>query len=259
MNNKILFMILDDQIIYLQGSNIDHREWYISLGRNPDDFEGVIRGFILDNKIVFFKGMNFNYDQEVINKATLFAPKIKKVLQNSNLEVYCGIVINSYGEKWEPVLKINDSELVNDSIDPVKSEEIINRSNTELASGPILELKNNYDDDKFIQSAMRITIGVLILFVIYIVFLLVFKRGSVPRIDYFLWFLEFLLLIFTIYGHKKKITIVKYIGMGASVLLFVMFRPFLIVLGIFYLLFNIDQNYILSIVSFLKKLNFKRK
>ena len=60
-----------------------------------------------------------------------------------------------------------------------------------------------------------------------------------------------------IYGYKKKMSSVKYIGMGASGLLLVMFHPFSIVLGIVYLLFNVDQSYILSIVSILKKIGKK--
>ena len=258
MENKVLFMILDNQVVYLQNSNMDHREWYVSLGRNPDDFDNVIRGFVMDGKIVFFKGINFNYDQEVINAATKVAPSIRITLQNPNLEVYCGIVVNSYGEKWEPVLRINEEELVGFLPKQEEKIDIVQSVNSELGNGPILELKNNYNDDKFVQLAIRITIFVLIIFVGYVLFSIIFHRNTIPRFDYFLWFIELFLLIFTIYGYKKKLNIVKYIGMGASILLLLMFHPFSIVLGIFYLLFNVDQTYILSIFSFVKKIGKKK-
>ena len=258
MNNKILFMILDNQVVYLPNGSMDHREWYVSLGRNSEDFDNVIRGFIIDGKIVFFKGMNFNYDQEVINAATIFAPNIRSLLQNPNLEVYCGIVVNSYGEKWEPVLKINEEELVGYLPKQEEKKEIIPPPNSELDNGPILELKNNYEDKNFVKTAIKMTAVVLILFIGYVLLSIAFRKDSIPRFDYFLWFVEFLLLIFIIYGYTRKISLVKYVGIGASILLFLMFHPFSIMLGIFYLLFNVDQTYILSILSFFKKLGKKK-
>lgn len=258
MNNKILFMILDNQVVYLTSGSMDHREWYVSLGRNSEDFDNVIRGFILDGKIVFFKGMNFNYDQEVINAATMFAPNIRSFLQNPTLEVYCGIVVNSYGEKWEPVLKINEEELVGYLPKQEEKKTTISSSDLELDNGPILELKNNYEDKNFVKTAIKVTIVVLILFVGYVLLSIVFLRNSIPRFDCFLWFVEFLLLIFIIYGYTKKISLVKYVGIGASVLFFLMFHPFSIILGIVYLLFNIDQNYIFSGISFIKKIKNKK-
>ncbi len=59
MNNRILFMIIDDQVKYLTDSNMDHREWYVSLGLDPNNYENIVRGFVMDGKIIFFKGMNF--------------------------------------------------------------------------------------------------------------------------------------------------------------------------------------------------------
>ena len=256
-NNKVLFMVLDNQVVYLQNSNMDHREWFVSLGKNPDEFDNVIRGFIMDGKIVFFKGMNFNYDQGVIDVATKVAPSIRITLQNPSLEVYCGIVINSYGEKWEPVLKINEEELVGYLPKQEEKKESVSPP-SELANGPILELKNNYNDDKFVQLAIRMTTFVLIIFVGYVLFSIIFHKNPIPRLDYFLWFLEIFLLIFTIYGYKKKLNMVKYIAMVASVLLLLMFHPFSIILGVFYLLFNVDHSYIISLFSFFKKIGKKK-
>ena len=51
MNNRILFMIIDDQVKYLTDSNMDHREWFLSLGGNPNDYPNLVRGFISNGKI----------------------------------------------------------------------------------------------------------------------------------------------------------------------------------------------------------------
>ena len=37
MNNRILFMIIDDQVKYLTDNSMDHNEWYKSLGLDPNN------------------------------------------------------------------------------------------------------------------------------------------------------------------------------------------------------------------------------
>ena len=75
MSNKTLFMIIDNQVLYLSDSNMDHREWYVSLGFDSSSFDNVIRGFIADNKIIFYKGF-FQYDDSVIKAAEVLSPSI---------------------------------------------------------------------------------------------------------------------------------------------------------------------------------------
>jgi hypothetical protein len=82
-------MIIDNQVKYLTNSSMDHREWYNSLGFDPNNFDNIVRGYVLENKIIFFKGMMFNYDEEVINKARIFTPSIRVSMNNPSLEVYC--------------------------------------------------------------------------------------------------------------------------------------------------------------------------
>ena len=108
MDSKILFMIVDNEVKYLADTKMDHREWYLSLGYDNNNFDNIVRGYIIEGKIVFFKGMNFNYDEEVIKEAKKYASGMRLTLNNPQLEVWCGIVINSYGEKWEPVYKVSD-------------------------------------------------------------------------------------------------------------------------------------------------------
>ena len=49
--NRILFMLINGEMKYLQQNDGDHREWYLSLGGDPNNFENIVRGFILDGKI----------------------------------------------------------------------------------------------------------------------------------------------------------------------------------------------------------------
>ena len=84
-NNRILFMIIDNQVMYYQELDKDHKEWYLSLGLDESKFYDVVRGFISDGKIVFYKGENFNYDDEVMKIAKSFAPSMRITLNNLNL------------------------------------------------------------------------------------------------------------------------------------------------------------------------------
>ena len=54
MNNKILFMIIGNEVKYLADSNMDHREWYTSLGLDINNYDNIVRGYIIDGKIIFF-------------------------------------------------------------------------------------------------------------------------------------------------------------------------------------------------------------
>ena len=68
MNTSILFMIFNNEVKYLNDSKMDHREWFLSLGGKEEDYPNLIRGFISNGKIVFYKN-NFSYDEEVIKTA----------------------------------------------------------------------------------------------------------------------------------------------------------------------------------------------
>ena len=247
MNNRILFMIIDDQVKYLTEGNSDHREWYNSLGLDPNNYENIVRGFIIDGKIIFFKGSNFVADNEVITMAKRHAPGIRLYL-NNNYEVYCGIEAHSLGGKWEPIVKINDNELTG----VVHKEEPKEYVPKELESS--IEFKNDYENPKFIKRAIIVTVVVLILSIL-------FNAMDIIRDPSRLDFLEFLFigaqvicLIATIIGYIQKKETVKVTGILASALLVFTFNIDNIVLGIFYFVFSVDQNYILKLVELIKKL-----
>ena len=257
MDNKIQFMIINGDVQYLENSTIDHREWYISLGGNPNDFEQVIRGFIMDNKIVFFKGLNFNYDQQVMNAAIMYSEKIKQAMNNPNLEVYCGITISSYGAKWEPVLKINDNELQKEK----KEEQIVNDKAFQNQYGHIdnssmLEIKNDYNDEKFLKKGSLVTIIIMAISILNSLFFQTIGRAViVSKFDVFLSILQVILLGLCVYLYKQKNKYVKYVAIATSIVMIFTFNLISIILGIIYLLFTIDQKYFQKIENLIKKIN----
>ncbi|MBR2679115.1 MAG: hypothetical protein IKE63_06830 [Bacilli bacterium] len=246
MNDKILFMIIDDQVKYLTDSDMDHREWYTSLGLNPNNYENIVRGFVIDEKIIFFKGMNFIYDNEVITMAKRHAPGIRLYL-NNDYAVYCGIQANSLGGKWEPILRLHDSELTG-MIQPVEAPK-----KEYVETGPVIEFKNNYNDPQFIKRAIIVTIIVLILSLITNI-INIRRSTNLSFLDLLFTIGIVGLLVMTILGYKQKKETVKITGMIAAGLLIFTIDLDNIVLGIFYFVFSIDQNYILKLVEMIKKL-----
>jgi len=61
--SRIAFMIINNEIIYLENSKMSHIEWYKSLGYKEEDFNNIVRGYTKDNKIIFYKG-DFLYDDK---------------------------------------------------------------------------------------------------------------------------------------------------------------------------------------------------
>lgn len=248
MNNRVMFMIINQQIIFLVDDTKDHREWYLSLGYPPDSFESIIRGYIVDNKIVFFKGSNFQYDEEVIKAAYNYTSIIRSQMNNPNLEVYCGILINGYGEKWEPILKINDSEIATYKQQQEQQKNQKPKQGPQEPTAPIIEFKNDYMDDKFIKRAIIITSIVLVLTLLIKVYL--FSKNEILHpnnmMDILLSIGQLGLLGYCIYGYKNKKETTKYVGIIASFCMFLTFDILDIIIAIFYFLFSVDQNYLIS-------------
>lgn len=255
MNNRILFMIINNQVRYLESPTGDHREWYLSLGLDPNNFENIIRGFIMDNKIVFYKGMNFNYDGEVINAAMVYSPSIRTYLNNPNLRVYCGIIINGFNSKWEPVQEITDAEIAN-YVPPVVKEEKEKKDYGSIETGPVIEFKNDYNDPTFIKRAVIVTSIVLVLTLI--IKIILFNKQSVLQVrnslDILLAIGQIALLGLTIYGYITKKSFTKYIGLLASILIILTLDVFDIIIGVLYFIFSIDQNYYIKLFNILKNI-----
>ena len=250
MNNRNLFMIINNGVQILPNTPMDHREWYISLGLDLDNFESTIRGYIIDNKIVFFKGSNFSYDDETYKAALSYSPTIKNYFNNPNLEVCCGIIING-NSKWEPIVKISNEEIAN--YKPVVIKEKKDYSQVETA--PVIEFKNNYEDKKFILTATIVTSIVLVL--VIIIKIVLFKEKKILQfnnpVDLLLSLLQMGLLGFSIYGYIKKLSYTKYISIIASILIVLTLDIYDIIIGVLYFLFSIDQNYFIKIINLIKK------
>ena len=208
MNNRILFLIYNNEVKYLQNSNMDHREWFLSLGGKQEEYEQLIRGFIMDGKVLFFKGSEFKYDNE--NE------------------------IENYVEK------------------PIKVPE--KKEIKEFHQEPVLEFKNNYEDEKFIKVATTFTTVILVLTVIAKVVLISTKKMNPSSFGEILLILaQVLTLIGTIYGYKKKKEFTKYLSLLAAISIILTFDLFDIIIGIIYFIFSVDQGYFVSLENFIKE------
>ena len=249
-------MIINNGVKILPNTPMDHREWYTSLGLDLNNYENTIRGYIMDNKIVFFKGSNFTYDDDTYKAALLYSPIIRNYLNNQNLEVCCGIMING-NSKWEPVVKISNDEINNyKPIQPVEKKDY-----SKVETSPVIEFKNNYEDKKFILTAIIVTSIVLLL--VIIIKILLFKEQKILQIsnplDILLSITQIGLLVFCIYGYQRKLPFTKYISLIVSILIILTLDIYDIIIGILYFLFSIDQNYFIKAISFIKNLLKKGK
>ena len=246
-------MIIGNEVKYLTNSTMDHREWYVSLGYDSNLFEQVIRGYVIDNKIIYFKGSTFSYDEEVIKAAKMYTPAIRYSLQNPTLEVYCGmIVVGGYGGKFEPVVKINENEITGIQSSPVVEKK---DNNINVENSPAIEFKNNYDDPKFIKIASIVTSICLVLLILIKIYIY-FSEKNVQVVSPFtiIWsILQVGLLGFTIYGYLKKKNYTKYLGLIASISIILSLDILDIILGILYLVFSIDAGYFVRIFNKIKK------
>ena len=94
-------MIIDGEIKILKESGMSHYEWANSLGINEDKFNTLVRGYYMDDRIIFYKG-NFTYDNSVIEVSKIYAPKLKEILNiHHKCNIYCGLIVG-VGSIWPP-------------------------------------------------------------------------------------------------------------------------------------------------------------
>lgn len=253
MNNRVLFMIIGSEVKTLVNDARDHREWYLSLGLDPNLFDTIVRGYVIDGKIIFFKGPTYSYDDEVIKAARVYTPSIRAIFNQSSLEAYCGILFEGVGSKWEPILKINENEITG-IVPTEKKEEPVKKEVVE--TGPFLEFKNNSSDPTFIKTATIVTIVVLVLAILIKIPL--FQKQQVLNASHFtdiiFCFIQIVLLGLTIYGYQKKIPSTKYMGVAASVAIIITLDFWDVVLGILYFVFSVDQGYFVKFINMIKNL-----
>ena len=256
MEDRIMFMVINDRVVYLKNNNFDHKEWYNSLDLDPNLYEQVIRGFIMNGKIIFFKGLTFNYDDEVINCATRHATEMRIFLQNKDLEIWCGILVNGiYGNKWEPVYRVNDDEIHEFDEKKIKAEKIekeeeMNHEEDRAvisklvdSAESVISFKNDVNDNTFIKIVVLDSIITLIITIVLKIILSSMNMFSFHNFgDFLLSILQISLIIACILSYKKKNRFAKIIGVFAGLSLCLTFHIVDILLGIHYSLLNIDYK-----------------
>ena len=242
-NNKIMFMIHNNQVLFLQNSNMDFREWYLSLDGDINNYDSLIRGFVIKDKMIFFKG-NFNYDEEVINAAIEYSDYIKKVIKNDELRVFCGIKQEGMYNEWEPILELTEKDfeerkqVVLDDSTSIAIEKL----GTDKVLEPMIEFKNDYEDPEFQKIAVKYTKTVFIICIILKVILVLLGKITIGGFDLLLILAQVGLLGFCIHGFKVNHPKIKIVSVLAALSLFLMFDLGDIILGAIYLFFVIDAE-----------------
>ena len=98
---RIAFLIVDGKLLLLKNQKLSHFEWARSIGVSEEEFNNLTRGYVLDGKIVFYKG-NFDFDEQVVKDAEDFAEVIKAECGLSFAGVYAGVVISEGGGIYPP-------------------------------------------------------------------------------------------------------------------------------------------------------------
>ena len=254
---KILFMIINNEVKYLQNSQMDHKEWYLSLGLDPNLFETIIRGFIMEGKMVFYKGSNFNYDDEVMKCAKMFAPSMRITLNDLNLGVYCGVNISGFNAKWEPIVKINDTELT--GFVPEEKKEA-KKEYVERPHEDMIDFKNDYSDPAFRKRAILVTLVTLVIAILIKVLLISTQKMYLSKFgDFILMLAQIGLLCASMVSYLKQKENAKFLGIGAGIALLLMFDIYDIILGILYSIFSIDEGYYFKLIGFVKKITAKKQ
>ena len=146
---------------------------------------------------------------------------------------------------------LNDNEL----IDYEKKEELSkNNFSKNFQEGPILELKNDLNDEKFIKTATILTIIILILCILAKIILIARKQLNTTNFfEILLVIIQIGSLIGTLYGYKTKKDYTKYLSIVAAIALVFSFDLIDIIIGIIYFVFSVDQNYFKGLISAVNK------
>ena len=93
-------MIINNKLYFLTNSTKSHYEWAKEFNLTTEDFNNITRGYCLNNDIIFYKG-NFEFDEQIINDAKIFASKIKKFCNIDSAKIFAGLDIGN-GDIWPP-------------------------------------------------------------------------------------------------------------------------------------------------------------
>ena len=254
MNNRILFLIYNGEIKFLSSNIMDHREWFRSLGGKDEDYETLIRGFIMNNMIIFVKGTNLSYDSNVIDVAKKCGPIMKQQLQRPELKIACGVLPGENGDKWEPIMIINEEAQATQ-----QQQNTLNKT-TANADENIINFRNNSDDPMFALYAIRFTLIMLIATVVSKFILIARGILAINSLwNILLVFAQIVCFILCIDSYNKKNENYKLYGLIATVALFFMFDLIDIIIGVLNLMFIIDQKYIINLLRYMSEAKEKGK
>lgn len=88
----------------------DHQHWICEdYGLSIDEFEGIIRGYMVDGEIYFYRSSDFRcVNEHEINLETLH--KVLEIYQENfvskEVNIYNGVNIGKVGERWIPKKKL---------------------------------------------------------------------------------------------------------------------------------------------------------
>lgn len=86
-------IIHNEMIDFLpDNSAMSHFEYCQTKGITRDEFNQIIRGYYLDNNLVFYKD-NFIYDKDLIEKSLCFVDSIAEMLSIDNFNIYFGLLV----------------------------------------------------------------------------------------------------------------------------------------------------------------------
>ncbi len=102
---RIAFLIVNNEILFLQNSPMTHYEWAKSINIDVSNFDEITRGYALNNEIFFYHG-NFDVNEKVIEDAKIYTKIICEKFNLKNPSVYAGMEIGEIGTRWKPKVKI---------------------------------------------------------------------------------------------------------------------------------------------------------
>ena len=251
MDERILFMIINGEIKFVKANTMDHREWFKSLGGNDSDYYNLIRGYIINNNLIFVKGHNLGYDDEVISVARKVGPLIKQQLNREDLVICCGVNPGENSDKWEPIMIIKDDDAV--------GKEHLGMRVYDEKNNQIIDFINNHDDPKFVNYAIKFTLLLLIISIITKIILV--NKGTLllsSRWNQLVVFAQIISLILSILSYSKKSKYYKYLGIIACAAHFCLLDLPDIIIGVLNLFFIVDASYIINLMNIISKV-FKRK
>lgn len=84
------FIIYDNELLFLpHGSALSHYEYCTSIGIDRQTFNGLTRGYFLDNMVCFYQN-DFGYNMDVIEEALPFLDEIAMHVGCDIFNVYFG-------------------------------------------------------------------------------------------------------------------------------------------------------------------------